>query len=305
MSGFRQMSLGIISALVSVAIIFGSLMMAFVETGARMAMPPSVTPLPPSPAPPTATPIPGMPTVIPVSETPLPSQTFTITPTPPCTPPKGWTAYVVQPGDTLESLAETYNTTVKKLMTANCLLTSDLIPGTLLYVPSMAPTATATPTATEYDCGKPYGWVLYTVKSGDTLYSISVTFGTTVAALQQANCMGSSTEIWVGQQINVPYYATSTPWISPTPVPSLIPTFLPTLVPTLTGTPEYPSTPTPVPTPTYTFPDTPTPGPTTPTPQPSVMPTLPPELPTLFPTLPGTPLPTFEPDPTMAEPIPY
>ena len=258
--------------MVSVAILFGSLMMTFVEGGARIAPPPSETSLPPSPIAPSQTPMPGTPTAIPLTDTPLPSETPTVTSTSYCTPPTGWSTIVVQPGDTLESLAQTYNTTVKKLKLANCLLTNDLIPGTLFYVPGMVPTET------EYYCGPPSGWVFYTVRSGDTLYSIAQAFGTTVAALQKANCMGSSTAIRTGQQIYVPYHATATPGVSPTPMP------------TQTGTPEYPSTPTPVPTPTYTLPNTPPPGPSTPT---------------LFPTLPGTPLPTLDPNSTMIEPIPY
>lgn len=276
MNNLRQVSLGILAALVSVALLFGSLMMAFVEGGARMALPVTETPIPPSTVTPSMTPMPGTPSAVPVTatDTPLPTETPTVTPTPYCTPPEGWSAIIVQPGDTLESLAQTYGTTVKKLMSANCLLTGDLIPGTLLYVPNIAPTAT------EYDCGPPYGWVFYTVKSGDTLYSIAQAYGTTVAALQRANCMGSSTTIRVGQQLYVPYKVTSTPWTSPTP----------TMIPTQSGTPEYPPTLTPVPTPTYTNPEYPTPGPITPT---------------FFPTIPATPLPTLDPDPASVAPIPY
>lgn len=264
MNSLRQVTLGILAALVSVAIIFGSLMMAFVESGVRLALPPSNTPLLSSSITPSLTPMPGTPTAVPVSDTPLPSETPTVTLTPSCTPPAGWSTITVQPGDTLESLAQAYNTTVKKLKAANCLMTNDLIPGTDFFVPG------SVPTATEYDCGPPYGWVFYTVRYGDTLSSIARAFGTTVAALQKANCMGSSTFIRAGQQIHVPYHATSTPWISPTPEP--------TLIPTQSGTPEYPSTLTPMPTPTFTDP---------------IM------------TPPGTPFPTIGPNPTLIAPQSY
>lgn len=43
----------------------------------------------------------------------------------------------------------------------------------------------------------------YKVKSGDTLYSISIQFGVTVAQLQAWNNLGSSTTIYVGQILKV------------------------------------------------------------------------------------------------------
>ena len=322
MNGMRQGTLSILAVLVSVAIVFGSLMMSFVEGGSRLALPATDTRQPSTPLPPSSTPMPGTPTAIPLTDTPVPTETPTTTPTSKCPLPNGWTVIIIQPGDTLESLSEMYDISVKKLMAANCLLTADLIPGTEFYVPILpesTPTATVTPTvySTVYYCGRPYGWVTYIVRTGDTLYKIATAFGTSVSALQQANCLGNSTAIYVGQQLYVPpTYPTSTPWISPTPMPTSIPTQAgtpepptPTPVPTPTSTyPETPTpgadTPTPVPTPTYTPPDTPTTGPESPTPQPSATTTLPPEQPTLtpFPTLPWTPMPTFDPNPTLIIP---
>lgn len=277
MNSYRQVTLGILAVLVSIVIVLGSLMMTFVESGMRNAIPLSDTPG--ASFTPSQTPMPGTPTAVPVTGTPVPSETASVTATFYCTPPAGWEVYVIQPGDTLASLAETYDTTVKKLKAANCLLTNDLIPDTEFYVPQVEPTEPQ-PTATTYQCGAPYGWVLYTVQSGDTLYSIAQEFGTTVYALQQANCLGGSTVIKVGQKLYVPYHLTSTPYLSPTPAD--------TQPPTITGTPEPPTTPTPVPTPTYTDPSTPTPG-------------LP--IPTLLPTLPMTPLPTIDPTLTFLEPL--
>lgn len=43
----------------------------------------------------------------------------------------------------------------------------------------------------------------YTVRSGDTLYSIARKFGVSVQALQQANNLSSSTTIYKGQQLNI------------------------------------------------------------------------------------------------------
>jgi LysM repeat protein len=295
MNSYRQVTLGILAVLVSIAIVFGSLMMGLVEGGLHLTIPQDETGLPAFSATLTPTPMPGTPTAIPLSDTPLPSESPSVTPTPSCIPPLGWVVIIIQPGDTLSSLAQTYDTTVKKLKVANCLLTEDLIPGTEFYVPQPEPTSTV-PTATVYQCGVPYGWVAYYVKSGDTLYSIAQMSGTTVAALQQANCLGNSDYIYVGQKLYVPYYATATPGImTPTPSETVMPsetpapgeTVLPTEMPTATETPVQ-DTPTPMPTPTYTDPSTPTPGLVDPTERPTPA---------------FTPLPTI--DPTLIAPIPY
>lgn len=289
MNGYRQVTLGILAVLLSIAIVFGSLMMGFVEGGLRMPVSAGETLLPSVSVTSTPSPMPGTPTAIPVSDTPLPSVSPSITPTPFCTPPDGWMAITIQPGDTLTSLAQTYNTSVKKLKAANCLMTDDLIPGTLFYVPIPEPTGTVL-TATVYQCGPPYGWVFYTVRSGDTLYSIAQMFGTTVYALQNANCMAGSTLIRAGQQLYVPYHATSTPGLTPTPAETVQPTSTETpFQDTPTGTPAQ-DTPTPMPTPTETDPSTSTPG----------IPN-----PTLLPTPPITPLPTIGPNPTLIVPAPY
>lgn len=72
-------------------------------------------------------------------------------------------------------------------------------------------------TSTENVCGPPEGWVQYTVQSGDNLYRISLKFNITVDELKQANCLGSSTVIVVGEKIYVPNTPTSTPEQSQTP----------------------------------------------------------------------------------------
>lgn len=74
------------------------------------------------------------------------------------------------------------------------------------------PTETAAPrkrkpTSTESaaHCGPPASWVIYKVRQGDTLYSISQRTGASIAALQLANCMGTSTTVRTGQNIYVPH----------------------------------------------------------------------------------------------------
>jgi LysM repeat protein len=67
-------------------------------------------------------------------------------PTPvPCGPPAWWLRYVVQPGDTLSSLAVQTGTTVYAIMQANCLDSTYLTAGRTIYLPRYPYTpATAT-----------------------------------------------------------------------------------------------------------------------------------------------------------------
>ncbi len=242
----RQLLPGIITALVSIAIILGGLSLAFAEGN----MLPPTQPKPPSETPsetPTR-PSDTLPLVSPAS--PSPTSTFTLTPSPSltttCPPPSGWTAYVVASGDTLETLAARYKTTAETLAQANCLIAASLEPGDLLYVPPP-------PTRTPVPCGPPSGWVLYPVQPGDTLYHLADIFGVTVRQLQNANCMGNSTWLKVGRWIYVP------PWLPHTATPTFTP-----ITPPATWTVITPDTQTPTPTDTPT--GTPTPTPTTPTP---------------------------------------
>ncbi len=128
--------------------------------------------------------------------------------------------------------------------------------------PSAPPTSTApTPSATKApftatavvmpatQCGRPAGWVVYVVRAGDTMSNLSRIFGVSIAQLQNANCMGSSTAIYAGQVIY-------TPWVPPTPFfPTAIPSDTETAIPPTQVSPsdtpvpptEIPSTDTQVP----------------------------------------------------------
>jgi LysM repeat protein len=81
---------------------------------------------------------------------------------------------------------------------------------------TIAPSQTATPTATHtkrprstatkavVSCGPPSSWVHYTIKHGDTLTRIGLTYGVSITQLQSANCLGNSTAIQAGKQLYVP-----------------------------------------------------------------------------------------------------
>ncbi len=52
-----------------------------------------------------------------------------------CPSPTGWITAVVQPGETLDGLAQQYGLSTQELMDANCLLVAELAPGTVISVP--------------------------------------------------------------------------------------------------------------------------------------------------------------------------
>ncbi len=229
---------GLIIALASIVLILGGISLSVAEGIIPANLTSTQTPTP------TNSPIwqPFTPSVY--SPTPPPVLILSLTPTwtptwsptwtpslppPPtnCPMPLGWWPYVVKSGDTLDQVARYYRINVVELQRANCLLTSELLPGTLIYVPSV-------PTQTPWPCGRPSGWIVYFVQPGDTLYHLSLAYGIGVVDLQQANCMGNSTTLHVGQTLYVP------PWAPRIPSPTIPQAFTPT------PTPTFPPTPTPI-----------------------------------------------------------
>jgi hypothetical protein len=287
MNQLRQVIMGILAALLSAAIILGSMSLAFTEGSRRVAQShPSQTI---SPSSVTFT------TPLPSESTPaLPSPTNTPAPTLKsiCSYPPGWKPIIIKAGDTWESLTQTYGSTTETLAVANCLppdfkFSNDFV-GATFYVPPLLDTATLSPSlspsetptseaaptdapivrSTSIPCNPIAGWVKnYVVKKGDTLYHIATLFGTSVAQLQIANCMGYSVHIepgWLLWVPNVPIL-TDTPTRLPSFTPSLTPGELstPTVIPSATIT----STPLPSPTPPieHTVPPPPSDIPVTPT----------------------------------------
>jgi LysM repeat protein len=212
MGSLRQIGAGFLLGVLSIAAVLGGFALSQAETGVVVVDSPTVSP--------SALVVTVYPTVPLLTFTPLsvdstsitdtPEPTYTLpaslTPPPPpvsCLPPAGWVAIQIQGYDTLASLAQSYQTTSEAIKNGNCLFSDQLVSGSFLYVPPR-------PTATFVPCGAPYGWVNYYVVPGDTLYSISARYRVTVADLQRANCLGSSTFIASGKPIKVPNVATST-----------------------------------------------------------------------------------------------
>ncbi len=96
--------------------------------------------------------------------------------------------YTVKFGDSLWSIAQKYNTTVNELKSLNNLTGNNLTIGQVLKVP----TGTTSNEANTY-----------TVKSGDSLWSIANKYGTTVANLKSLNNL-TNDNLQVGQVLRVP-----------------------------------------------------------------------------------------------------
>lgn len=102
--------------------------------------------------------------------------------------------YTVKSGDTLYSIANNYGVTINEIKNLNNLTSNILTVGQSLIIPS----------STTMDEN------VYTVKNGDTLYSIANKYNTTVDNLKSLNNL-TSNSLSIGQKLKVP----SSPLINP------------------------------------------------------------------------------------------
>ncbi len=102
-------------------------------------------------------------------------------------PELGSFVYLVEPGDTLYSIANKFNTTISIIYRFNPNVNLNVIyPGQAIFIAESPPEA-----------------IIYTIKPGDTLYSIAQRFGTTVQNLITFNYLNSSSLIFPGQKLVV------------------------------------------------------------------------------------------------------
>jgi LysM repeat protein len=184
--------------------------------------------------PPTQTPTP---TVTPSPTIPRPTATKRV-----CVRPPGWVTYYVRPRDTLYAISRAVGLTVPELMHANCLDTTSIYIGQVLWVPYLPPTAP--PTATRQP-------------STNTPVPPSNT------PLPPTNTPQPATHT-PQPPTNTPLPPTDTP-VPPTDTPVPTSTSTPTLIIIPTDTPS----PTAAPKLPTSVPDSPTPVPDTPTIAPS------------------------------------
>lgn len=99
----------------------------------------------------------------------------------------GTIRYVVQAGDSLWLIAQRYQTTVNAIKSLNGLTGDRLSIGQVLQIPA------------------PQGgsYITYTVKSGDTLWKLARTYGTTVDAIKNLNGL-TSDMLSIGQKLRIP-----------------------------------------------------------------------------------------------------
>jgi len=97
-------------------------------------------------------------------------------------------SYMVKKGDTLYGIANKYNITVDELKKLNNLVSNNLSIGQVLLLPTLEEEQNTTS---------------YTVKPGDTLYSIAREFNTTIDEIKDYNTLTTNI-LSVGQRLQIP-----------------------------------------------------------------------------------------------------
>lgn len=106
--------------------------------------------------------------------------------------------YTVKAGDTLSSIASSYNTTTAALASANSISNANLIyVGQVLKVTGTSSSTSTTTSSTSSTSGS------YTVKSGDSLSAIAAAHGLNWKTLAAKNNIASPYVIYVGQQLSL------------------------------------------------------------------------------------------------------
>ena len=98
--------------------------------------------------------------------------------------------YVVKKGDTLWSIANNFNVSVNDLKNANNKSNNSLSIGEQLIIPGKS-------------TGENVSTTIYTVKSGDNLYSIARRYNVTVNEIKSLNNL-SSNLLSIGQKLSIP-----------------------------------------------------------------------------------------------------
>jgi LysM repeat protein len=124
--------------------------------------------------------------------------------------PSGRT-HVVTSGESLASIASRYGLTVEQLARANGIVDPNrVLAGSLLRVAADAPPPPG-------GGGGGTGSTEHTITAGETLSSIAGRYGTTVAALVDANDLANPDRIIVGHTLTIPGTTTASGWTCPVP----------------------------------------------------------------------------------------
>jgi murein DD-endopeptidase MepM/ murein hydrolase activator NlpD len=120
------------------------------------------------------------------------------------------TIHIVQPGESLASIANVYGVALDELIAANELENPNaLFVGQSILIPGSGESASVvavTPTEVEAQT-EPVaivGPIIHIVQAGETLFRIATQYGVTVAEVQAANAISDPTLIYAGQQLTIP-----------------------------------------------------------------------------------------------------
>ena len=162
------------------------------------------------------------PTTIPTAtqtSTATPTQTATATATRTATPTQAPTAtpivHIVQPGDTLYSIARAYGVTVEELAQANNLSAEGYVhPNDQLVIPAQGQVPGPT---------RPAAGVLHEVLQGEQLKDIAQRYGVSEERIREANSLEAEVQPKPGDQLMIPFNPTPTLTATATSTPTATP----------------------------------------------------------------------------------
>lgn len=113
--------------------------------------------------------------------------------------------HVVQPGETLSAIAQSFDLTLGDLLRANRIADPNAVyPGQSLLIPPRA----LGDDAANRQIGPPRGgYFYYTVQSGDTLSTLAREFNSTMPALREYNNLPDNDSVYAGLELRIPYGA--------------------------------------------------------------------------------------------------
>ncbi|MDR3178680.1 MAG: LysM peptidoglycan-binding domain-containing protein [Oscillospiraceae bacterium] len=122
---------------------------------------------------------------------------------------QNYTIHIVQPGETLESLADYYGTTVDAIKLASSLRSNSLVVGQSVVIPFLSARESSYQENTETPSSSGGQNIFYNVISGDNLWALSRRYGTTVDAIKSASGI-TSDALSIGQRLIIPAGSSST-----------------------------------------------------------------------------------------------
>ena len=111
--------------------------------------------------------------------------------------------HVVQSGETLSEIAESYGIGLSKVRAANGLRTNNIRVGQRLVIPATAKNLSGTASKADSAASSGTSAKVHVVRSGDTLSAIARRYGTSVAKLKSLNNLKSN-NLRVGDRLRLP-----------------------------------------------------------------------------------------------------